>query len=284
MIEKGQIIGIPMGENFVFIPLPFIVGIYFFQVPFLDEELAKLFEEYYKSWAEGSLNTSPTYHRVVSVDKSIPVEFEVFPYERAETILKDANSFGLYPCMCKLQTKHIDGGCDHPTNTCLVFSQAPGAFDSIPVIQSLSKEEAFQNLKNFEDAGLVHTMGNFRETNPGMDFICSCCTCGCTFLRSLSEFGMENSVAKTNFYSTVNNELCDGCGVCLDRCQFKAISAENDVYSVDKNKCSGCGLCVITCPPEALKLERKSEEESVEPPQNVMNWNEERAKGRGMMM
>jgi ferredoxin len=284
MIGKGQIIGFPMGEDFVFMPLPFIVGIYFFQVPFLDEELAKMFEEYYKSWAEGSLSTNPVYHRVISVDKSIPVEFEVFPYERAETILKDAKSFGLYPCMCKLQKKHIDGGCDHPTNTCLVFSQSEGAFDNVPVIQALTKDEAFQNLKDFEDAGLVHTMGNFRETNPGMDFICSCCTCGCTFLRSLSEFGMENSVAKTNFYSVVDKEVCNSCGECLDRCQFKAISVENDVYHFDKKKCAGCGLCVITCEPKALKLERKTEEESVQTPQNIMKWNEERAKERGMSM
>ena len=103
--SKGMILLADMGDDFVFMLLPFIVGIYFFQVPYLDEEFARLFEEYYKYWAEESFSTAPTYHRVISVDidKNIPMDFNVFPYEQATTILKDAKSFALYPCMCKLQ-------------------------------------------------------------------------------------------------------------------------------------------------------------------------------------
>lgn len=280
MLQKGQIHGFPMGEEFAFVPLPFIVGIYFFHSPYVDKELADLFEEYYRSWAEGSLNIKPTYFRVISVDKSIPLEFEVFPYERAETILKDANSFGLFPCMCKLQKQLVDDSCKHPTNTCLVFSQASKAFDNIPSIQSISREEAFKALRDFEDAGLVHTMGNFRETNPGMDFICSCCTCGCTFLRGLAELGIENSVAKTNFMAVVKEEACDGCGTCIDRCQFKAIAMKDDVLYVNNKRCAGCGLCVITCPSEALSLERRPEDETVQPPRDIQEWNQVRAQNR----
>ena len=282
MIGKGQVMGFPMEGNFVFMPLPFIVGIYFFQVPSLDEELAKLFEEYYAYWAENTLKTAPTYHRVLSVDESVPVEFEVFPYESVSMILKDANSFGLYPCMCKLQKKHIDGGCDHPTNTCLVFSQMPNAFDGNPVIQTITKDNAFKSLKEFEEAGLVHTMGNFRETNPGMDFICNCCSCGCTFLRGVAELGIENSVAKTNFYAVTDAEACTGCETCLDRCQFNAITID-EISVVDKTRCAGCGLCVIGCPSEALSLARRSEDEIINPPHNIQEWNVERAKSRGLM-
>jgi ferredoxin len=286
MMKKGQIMGFPMGEDFVFMLLPFIVGIYFFQVPYLDEEFARLFEEYYKYWAEKSFSTTPTYHRVISVDidKNIPMDFNVFPYEQATTILKDAKSFALYPCMCKLQKKYIDGGCDHPTMTCLVYSQFENAFDNTPGLQVLTKEEAFKALKDFEDAGLVHTMGNFREPNPGMDFICSCCTCSCTFLRGLAELGIENSIAKSNFYAEVNEELCDGCGVCLDRCQFGTISKQKEVYHVDKQKCVGCGLCVTTCPTGALSLVRKSEDEEVNIPSNIQDWGEKRAKNRIISM
>ncbi len=281
MIRKGQVHGFPMGEDFAFLGLPFIVGIYFFAVPFLDEEFAKLFEEYYKSWAKGTLHNKPTYHRVVSIDKSIPLEFEVFPHERVSTILKDAKSFGLYPCMCKLQKQQIDNSCNHPTNTCLVYSQGEHAFDNIPSIECLTKEEAYKALKDFEDAGLVHTMGNFREPNPGMDFLCSCCSCGCTFLRGVAELGIENSVAKSNFYAEVDKETCTGCKTCIDRCQFKAISFENDKSQVDKSRCAGCGLCVTTCPTNAINLAKKSKDEAEHTPRDIQEWVGERAKNRG---
>ena len=284
MLMKGQIVGFPMGEDFAYILVPFIVGIYFFQVASVDEELAHLFEEYHKQWAEGVLNTGPSLHRVISIDQSIPVDFEVFPYERASTILKDAKSFGLYPCMCRLQKAHIGEACGHPTMTCLVYSPAEGAFNGIPGIQTLTREEAFQSLKDFEDAGLVHTMGNVREPMPTTDFICSCCTCSCTFLRALSEHGIDGSVAKTNFYSVVDEGACDGCKICLDRCQFGAITVENDVAHVDKKRCTGCGLCVVKCPPKALSLVRKSKDESVQIPRNLQEWNEERAEARGISL
>lgn len=283
MMQKGQITGFPMGEDFAFILLPFIVGIYFFQVGSVDEELARLFEEYHKEWSEGVFKSSPTHHRIISVDKSIPVDVEVFPYERAETILADAKSFGLFPCMCKLQKINLGEGCGHPHMSCLLYAPQEGAFDNMPGIQTLSREEAFGKLKEFEDAGLVHTAGNVREGMGSMDYICSCCTCSCTFLRGLAEYGIENSIAKTNFYAVVDEEECAGCETCLDRCNFNAISVE-DVSHVDVKKCTGCGLCVITCPSEALSLARKSEEDKVEPPRNMIEWRQARAQDRGIDM
>ena len=217
---------------------------------------------------------------VIPVNKSIPMEFDIFPHEMISTILKDAKSFGLFPCMCKLQKQQIDDTCKHPTNTCLIFSQADHAFDSIPSIESLTKEEAYKALKDFEDAGLVHTMGNFKDPNPSMDFICNCCSCGCTFLRGVAELGIENSVAKSNFYANIDTESCNGCKTCIDRCHFNAITFENDKSFVDKTRCAGCGLCVTTCETNAIKLEKKSEDELIHTPRNIQDWTVERAENR----
>jgi ferredoxin len=211
----------------------------------------------------------------------VPVEFEVFPYEQATTILKDAKSFGLYPCMCKLQKTHLGEGCDHPVMSCLAFAPVEGAFDAAPGIQVLTREEAFQALRDFEDAGLVHTTGNNIEST---NYICSCCTCSCTFLRALTEFGLENSVARTNFYAVVDEDACTGCGTCLDRCHFGAITMADDVSHVDRQRCAGCGLCIITCPNEARSLLRRSEDETVHTPRSIQEWNQERAESRGMSM
>ena len=59
--------------------------------------------------------------------------------------------------------------------------------------------------------------------------------------------------------------LCKGCGLCLEKCPFKAIKfSEKDlgVYStptveIDMEKCTACGICEVTCPDSALKVEKK---------------------------
>ncbi|UCE80566.1 MAG: 4Fe-4S binding protein, partial [Methanobacteriota archaeon] len=104
--------------------------------------------------------------------------------------------------------------------------------------------------------------------------------CSCTFLRALSEYGIQNSMAKTNFYAVVDKEACEGSKTCLTRCHFKAISVMDDVSSVNRQLCTGCGLCVITCPSKALSLVRKPEDEAVHTPKSLQEWNEERAKNR----
>jgi len=50
------------------------------------------------------------------------------------------------------------------------------------------------------------------------------------------------------FLAEIDPGLCDGCGVCADRCTFNAIGMEEGVAVVDAMKCEGCGLCEIVCP------------------------------------
>jgi MinD superfamily P-loop ATPase len=54
----------------------------------------------------------------------------------------------------------------------------------------------------------------------------------------------------------VNQDLCEGCGLCAKRCPFQAIKIENDKSFVNEEKCYGCGVCAVTCPTEAIKLHR----------------------------
>ena len=60
----------------------------------------------------------------------------------------------------------------------------------------------------------------------------------------------------------VNQELCDGCQLCVDQCRFAAIdmkehpASKRDRAFVDVDKCFGCGACVVRCPVEGvLRLE-----------------------------
>ena len=64
---------------------------------------------------------------------------------------------------------------------------------------------------------------------------------------------------RAEYVARVDAELCSGCGMCEEACQFDAISSSTGdageaVAKVNPFKCYGCGLCRNTCPEEALKL------------------------------
>ena len=58
-------------------------------------------------------------------------------------------------------------------------------------------------------------------------------------------------------YSMINNNLCVGCGVCIDACVFKAIAPDEEGnLKIDNNRCIYCGACKTACPARAIKIQR----------------------------
>ena len=281
MVRKGLIRAKGEGEQRKFGLMPFVFGVYEFQLGRMDEEMARLFEEYYQSFADRVLSHSPSIHKVIPVEKSIPFEVQVFPYEQASALLNNAKSFGVRKCICRVQKALVGEPCKYPLEVCLVFVPVEGAFDDDPDTRAITKEEALQILRESEEAGLIHSSSNVRE---GHFYICNCCTCCCGIMRGISKFGIENSVAKSDFYATVDPEVCIGCGTCLERCQFGAPSLVDNISYVDQKLCVGCGLCVMTCPSEAMTLVRKPEGQISPTPRNIIEWTMERAENRGISL
>lgn len=280
MVRKGLIDAIEEGEQLKFCLMPFILGIFEEQLERLDEEIARLFEEYYPALAE-ALNKSPSFHKVIPVEKSIPVEVQIFPYEQASAVLNKAKSFGVRRCICRVQKALVGQPCKYPVEVCLFFAPTEGAFDDYPNTKVITKEEALKILQETEEAGLIHSSRNVRE---GHDYICNCCTCCCGMMRGISQLGIENSVAKSNFHATVDPETCTGCGTCVDRCQFGAPSLVDNTSHVDLKRCVGCGQCVMGCPSGAMTIVRKPEGQILPPPRDIEEWMAERAENRGISL
>ncbi len=261
--------------------LPFAVGIYEYQMPTMDVELARLFEDYYREAFGPAAGGRPALHRVVPVEKSIQVNTEVLPYERASQMIEASQAWGVWDCICRKQRNLLGEGCDHPVDVCLILGQRPGMYDGNPVIRALTKEDAYGVLRRSEEAGLVHTVGNRQED---IDYICNCCTCSCALLRGMKEFGVAAAAASSDFYCVVDENACVGCELCLDRCQFGALSMVDGLCQVDLGKCFGCGLCVSACPDVALSLARKPEAEIAPPPATIVEWMFNRAQERQLDM
>lgn len=224
-----------------------------------------------------SLPPAPPIHRVIPVEEAIPFNLEVFPYERASELLETAQAWGVRDCICRVQRRLIGKGCAHPVENCLVFAPMAGVFDSNETTRAITKDEALRILREAEEAGLVHTIGNYRD---GHSYICNCCTCSCGVLRGVVEFSIPSAVAHSAFRAAVDIETCIGCGTCIERCQFGALAVSDEVCIVAPVRCVGCGLCAAACASGAVRLERRADSGPL--PGTLKEWMLRRAEERGI--
>jgi NAD-dependent dihydropyrimidine dehydrogenase PreA subunit len=254
---------------------PFIVGIYESQLENIDHEFAHLIEDYLANGgAQGIMKPQPALHRVVPAQKAVKTEW-ILPYDDVRSILLNAKTFRIRDCICRAQQDHVRRRCTFPLRTCLSFSSVERPSDP----NSVSKEEALTFLDKMEEIGLVHTVSNVIK---GVGYVCNCCGCCCAILRGITDWGIENSVAHANYHAVIDPDQCLDCGTCRDRCQVHAISEQNGVSVVNPERCIGCGLCVTGCPNGVAKLERKPDNEIVNPPIDFATWERERRHNRGL--
>ena len=88
----------------------------------------------------------------------------------------------------------------------------------------------------------------------------------------------------------INQDLCTGCGICVDMCAFGALSIKNSKAIVDEATCSLCGACVNACPKGAILLvdnqqaahQNKSDYQPLGGVGNVLQASPRSPGGRGM--
>lgn len=255
---------------------PFVVGIYESQLEKMDAEFAHLVEKYFADGgAAGIMKPQPALHRVIPALRAVKTEW-VMPYDDVKPLLLSSKTFNLHDCICRSQQEKMGRRCSFPIRMCFSFSSA----ELPPGPNRISRDEALSILDKAEEIGLVHTVSNVVK---GIHYVCNCCGCCCGILRGINDWGIENSVARANYYSTIDPEKCTGCGKCLGRCQVHAISELDGVSVVDRKRCIGCGLCVTGCPSGAAKLQRKPDSEISDPPLDFTTWERERLHNRGLI-
>lgn len=275
MRNKGQLFCIDMGDMTFCRAMPFVFGIFEFQLNRLDREFSDLFDRYYtEAFGRHFHGNSPPLMKVVPVEKEIPSVSVIHPYESASALINTGKSWAVADCICKKERRLLGKGCEHPLETCLAIAPVENAFTDGFWGRPITKDEAFEVLDMAEEAGLVHMTGNVQN---GQMYICNCCGCSCAILRGITELGLKGAAARSNYCAVVDEERCTGCGTCVERCQVKAIDLD-DIARVN-DLCIGCGLCVTTCPTEAMSLQVRDEQEAV--PADEMDWWRLRAESRG---
>jgi ferredoxin len=202
------------------------------------------------------------------VNSPINTDVEILPEEDVTAIVSQKKAWAVLDCICRKQQALLGHACEHPLRVCLAMSDTPGAFDRVEEMDALDLPIALKVLDIAAKSGLVHTVSNRKSD---ISYVCSCCTCSCGLLRGIADLHMANIVARSAYYAVVDDEICIGCGDCVEKCQFTAIRME-DVAVINRNACAGCGVCVRICPQGAITLLQRPPEEIKPIPDDEDVW------------
>jgi electron transport complex protein RnfB len=280
MESKGLIYGNHKeGKEPSYTAIPFVVGIYEFQLHKMDRELAGYFDEYLPHLLEPETWKKAPLLRTIPVGESISPELEVMPYEQAEALVRSHTTFSVADCVCRQEEELLGHRCDKPMETCLSFGSGADFYVHNQMGRYITQEEALDLLALAEESGLVLQPSASEEAA----FICCCCGCCCGVLTSLKQHPNPAELVHSAFVAVLDEDLCTGCELCFDRCQMDALTPSNGSAALDVTRCIGCGLCVSACPDEALVLMRKPESEQRSLPATWTGANIRLGKTRGVM-
>ncbi|MBW1989429.1 MAG: 4Fe-4S binding protein [Deltaproteobacteria bacterium] len=278
MREKGLVGSFLENGRPVYHVLPWVVGIYENQLPRLDRELARLWEDYRRACAGELLTRSPALMASIPVEQSLEVVHEPLPWERLSASLETGGSFAVADCICRTKERLLGRGCDSPLEVCLSIHPSPDAPQEHLRGRKISREEAWRVVSEAQKAGLVSMTANVRN---GHYFICHCCGCCCDILTAVRQWGMHAAV-RSSFTAVLDEGLCSGCGECEGVCQVDALKMEEGGVRLFSQRCIGCGLCVVSCSAGALGLARKPRQDPDGPSEDPQGWLRDRARSRGM--
>jgi NAD-dependent dihydropyrimidine dehydrogenase PreA subunit len=257
----------------------FAIGIWEFHVNSLDRGLVEDMAEYIPRLLNLDTWKKAPQLRTIPVAQSIPVEHNVMSYENAEALVRSQRRILLAPCICRREKRLAGEGCDKPVETCLVFGGGADYYLRNGLGRLIDQEEALLVLNEADRTGLVLQPGNAQRATS----ICCCCGCCCGVLRTIKRHPRPAEIVSSPFRVSVSTDSCDGCAICLSRCQMEALRLDDGHVVANLDRCIGCGLCVSTCPSSTLSLVRKPSSEQREVPETMMKSYMKLARARGKL-
>jgi Na+-translocating ferredoxin:NAD+ oxidoreductase subunit B len=266
MARRGLIFRVKQDDAICYFPVPFIVGIYEFQLNNLNMPLLKDISQYYLTGLGATFHGQKTPHlRSIPINAEIVADRPVAPYDDAVAIIKGKSRIAVAECFCRKAVRLYGKTCKHPAETCLQFETFADYYVENKMARYISTDEALVILKQSEAQGLVIHILNSQK----VEAMCCCCSCCCGMLISLKLFPAPARVVKSNYVCLFDEAICTLCGICAKRCTVGAFKMKDEKIEFHADRCIGCGLCVTSCPAEALKLTKKPDESLYIPPATV---------------
>jgi len=194
-----------------------------------------------------------------NLDKTRPAQ--VIPLEDAIKVAALVHPFASMMCECRLWTRAREErneavySCGGLGAGMLKWERWPERYKG--GINFMSYEETKEWLIKWNTKGMVAILMTYGA--PYVGGLCMCDYPDCGMIRMRLDVGV--GCLKSHHVAIVDYDLCNGCGVCVQRCQFGALKFEisTDKAHIDQYRCFGCGVCATGCPRGAISLKRREE-------------------------
>ncbi|MHB1420951.1 MAG: 4Fe-4S binding protein [Bacillota bacterium] len=234
--------------------------------PVEHREFYKLWNDFYvQEWYPYIAKNADAFlvGRVVPAYNAIKDLPDVQPWENYRELLKAQDIAAVVPCCCRLEKKAVGDPCNHADDEavwkCLQFGKGAEYTLVRGNGKPLTPEEVVAVAEQAEEDGLVHIWGIDRKMQVNTS--CQCCDDCCLFFESANRYNVSigKIYAKSRFAASLDQDKCNGCQNCVERCNFNAIeiAPQGKKYkaTLDQEKCWGCGVCTLKCETGALKME-----------------------------
>jgi ferredoxin len=237
-----------------------------------------------KDWVSWYNKTGNPIHRIypsrlaILANPKIKKE-QLLWHEDVEQIFRRAEIIIAGPCGCRSGGTGMMSGkvsdksvrCNHPMWNCFQFSKEVLEFSRKRgnEMRVYSVEQALEKADEAERAGMIHEGPANAAIMPGI--LCSCAADCCSMLGQSQASGEDIHAlyTTTRFQPVLDQEKCNGCQTCVERCSFSAIDmvkvpgSKKMKAQINTGKCMGCGVCVVGCPQTAMTYEL------IKPPEHI---------------
>ena len=266
MAKKGLIYRLEHDKKpMKYMAAQYVIGIWEFHVNDLNPGLIKDMNEYIPTLFNLDNWKKAPQLRTVPVGQSISARLEALTYEKAEEMVRAHEKFLVAPCICRREHKMMDKGCKKPEESCLILGRGVDYYKRNGLGRTIDLKETLEILKRADKAGLVLQSSNAQKIMN----ICCCCGCCCQVLKAVKRHPKPSSIISSPFLAHAEPETCEGCGICVERCQMEALTLKDEKVVLDLDHCIGCGLCVTTCSTGSLTLVRKPDSGQRYVPRNM---------------
>ena len=187
----------------------------------------------------------------IIVDETLDIpEEKILPVQKVEELVAKFDDIAVGHCFCRHHHDLLGDPCKQTDirENCFTFGKSARFTAEQGFARLISKEEALDIIRRSDEDGLVHKAYHPHfDTTKDETSLCICCNCCC------GQAGGFN-VNATNYIAQIDQEVCTGCGTCVENCHTGTMQLNDDNIADVGDSCIGCGVCAYYCPEQAISL------------------------------